>query len=104
MQEKEIKSSEPLPTAEKTLHDIIFKAAKNKIVISIMNSLIDSLAESRDKYLQIEHRPQRSLAAHKEVLAAIKSGNAELASDLMREHLEETETMLFEVLQKDKDS
>jgi len=102
-QEMELKRREPGPTPERTLHDAIFKAAKNKILISIMDSLMDSLAESRDKYLQVESRPQMSLARHKEILAAIKLGDGELAARTMREHLEETETMLFKVLEKDRD-
>lgn len=104
IQEEELLSGEPLPTPERTLHDLLFRAAKNKILVRIMDSLMDSLAESRDKYLQIESRPQRSLARHKEILAAVKAGDAPLAADIMREHLEETESMLFEVLQRDRDA
>lgn len=100
IQEQEMGSHLSNPTPEKTLHDLIFRAAKNKIVLSIMDSLMDSLAESRDKYLQIESRPQKSLARHKEILSAIKLGDSELTAKIMREHLEETESMLFEVMEK----
>jgi GntR family transcriptional repressor for pyruvate dehydrogenase complex len=103
IQEQELANSKPTPTPEKTLHDLIFKAAKNKILISIMDSLMDSLAESRDKYLQVEGRPQKSLGRHRDILAAIKTGDGELAANMMREHLEETESMLFEVLKEDND-
>jgi len=102
IQEQELARTEPGPTPEKTLHDLLFKAAKNKIVMSIMDSLMDSLAESRDKYLQLEGRPEKSLARHKEILAAVKMGDSELAANIMREHLEETETMLFEVLKNSR--
>ena len=101
-QEKELASTDPTPTPEITLHDLIFKAAKNKILISIMDSLMDSLAESRDKYLQLEGRPESPLARHKEILAAIKSGDSERTANIMRKLLEETETMLFEVLEKNR--
>ena len=104
IQEQQLAINDPQTTPEKTLHDLIFIAAKNKILISIMDSLMDSLAESRDKYLQLESRPQKSLARHKEILAAIKIGDGELAADIMREHLEETEGMLFEVLNVEKGS
>lgn len=103
IQEQELASNEPGPTPEKTLHDLLFKAAKNKILISIMDSLMDSLAESRDKYLQMESRPEKSLARHKEILAAIKLGDSKLAASIMREHLEETENILFKVLKKDSE-
>lgn len=103
IQEQALASNEPGPTPEKTLHDLLFKAAKNKILISIMDSLMDSLAESRDKYLQMESRPEKSLACHKEILAAIKLGDSKLAASIMREHLEETENILFKVLKKDSE-
>lgn len=103
IQEQALASNEPGPTPEKTLHDLLFKAAKNKILISIMDSLMDSLAESRDKYLQMESRPEKSLARHKEILAAIKLGDSKLAASIMREHLEETENILFKVLKKDSE-
>jgi GntR family transcriptional repressor for pyruvate dehydrogenase complex len=103
MQEEDLATNEPKPTPERTLHDVLFKAAKNKIILSIMDNLIDSLAESRDKYLQVDSRPEKSLARHKDILAAVKSGNCDLAEKMMRIHLEETETMLFEVLGKNRD-
>jgi GntR family transcriptional repressor for pyruvate dehydrogenase complex len=102
LQEEGLGRTDIEPTPEMTLHDLLFRAAKNKILISIMDSLMDSLAESRDKYLQLEGRPERSLARHKEILAAIKSGDSELTANIMREHLEETETMLFEVLRENE--
>jgi len=97
IQEEELGRSEAAPTPEKTLHDLLFKAAKNKILLSIMESLMDSLAESRDKYLQIKDRPEKSLARHKEILVAVKLGDGELAANTMRRHLEETENILFHV-------
>jgi GntR family transcriptional repressor for pyruvate dehydrogenase complex len=103
IEEQELTSSEHLPTPDKTIHDLIFQAARNKILISIMESLMDSLAESHDRYLQMEGRPEKSLACHRNILTAIKAGNGELAADIMREHLEEIETMLFEVLKTDDD-
>ena len=104
IQEEELAGKETGTNPDQTLHSALTRAARNKILISIMDSLMDSLAESRDKYLQVESRPEKSLARHKEILAAIKSGDSELAANLMREHLEETETMLFEVIKKDSDA
>ena len=88
---------------DQTLHDVLTRSSKNKILISIMENLMDSLTESRDKYLQVEDRAQRSLARHKDVLAAIKLRDSELAARIMREHLEETEAMLFGAQEEDSD-
>ena len=103
LQEEELVGKDTGMYPDHTLHNALTKAAKNKILISIMDSLMDSLAESRDKYLQVKGRPEKSLARHKDILAAIKAGNSDLAAKVMREHLEETETMLFEVLQDNDD-
>ncbi len=101
IQQEELAGRDMGINPDQTLHNVLTRAAKNKILISIMNNLMDSLAESRDKYLQVEGRPEKSLIRHKMILAAIKSGDSELAADLMREHLEETESMLFEILEED---
>lgn len=102
IQEEELAGKKTGTNPDQTLHNVLTKAAKNKILIGIMDNLMDSLSESRDKYLQVESRPEKSLARHKDILAAIKSGNSDLAEKMMRIHLEETETMLFEVLEKDR--
>jgi DNA-binding FadR family transcriptional regulator len=58
--------------------------------------MMDLLAESRDRYLQVEGRPEKSLARHKQVLEAIRAGNKDLAAQVMHEHLEDIEASLFE--------
>jgi DNA-binding FadR family transcriptional regulator len=63
---------------------------------------MDLLAESRDKYLQVDGRPERSLARHREVLNAIRSGDRELAASVMLEHLEDIEASLFSSQKSDK--
>jgi len=88
---------------DQTLHDVLTRSSKNKILISIMENLMDSLTESRDKYLQVEDREQRSLARHKDILDAIKLRDSELAARIMREHLEETEAILFGAQEEDSD-
>jgi GntR family transcriptional repressor for pyruvate dehydrogenase complex len=104
IQEEQLAGKDTGMNPDQTLHNVLTRAAKNKILISIMDSLMVSLSESRDKYLQVDKRPEKSLARHKDILAAIKSGNSELAAKMMRIHLEETETILFEVLGKKRDS
>lgn len=80
---------------DKTFHDSLVGATKNTILIRIMDMLMDSLTESRDKYLQGEGRPERSLSRHREILVAIKAGDRKLAARIMREHLEDIENGLF---------
>lgn len=102
MQEEELSGKDTGTNPDETLHRTLTKATRNKILVSIMDSLMDSLSESRDKYLQIESRPEKSLARHKEILTAIKSRDSARAMQIMRVHLEETETLLFKVLERDR--
>jgi GntR family transcriptional repressor for pyruvate dehydrogenase complex len=101
IQEEELAGIDTGTNPDHTLHKVLTRATKNKILISIMDSLMDSLAESRDKYLQVAERQKKSLVRHKEILKAIKSGNCEEAARIMREHLEETESILFRVLDEE---
>jgi DNA-binding FadR family transcriptional regulator len=46
--------------------------------------------------LQLQGRPQRSLAGHRRILAAIKRHDAEAAKDAMRRHIEDVEEIVLE--------
>ena len=95
LQEEAFARGESGTEVDKTFHYILAKAAKNKVILRIVDNIMDLLAESRDKYLQVEGRPEKSLARHREVLNAIRSGDKELAAQVMLEHLEDIEVSLF---------
>jgi DNA-binding FadR family transcriptional regulator len=75
-------------------------AAKNRVMERLTIALVDFLKQSRENYLlDDEHgnnRPERSLQGHKQVLAAIKTGDCEAAQRLMLQHLEEIERIVFQ--------
>jgi GntR family transcriptional repressor for pyruvate dehydrogenase complex len=71
------------------------RAARNKVLLRIADNIIDLLAESREQYLQVEGRPQKSILRHREVLEAIRAGDPERAEKCMLEHLMDIETSLF---------
>ncbi len=102
LQEDAIAQGESGTEIDKTFHYILAKAAKNKVILRIVDNIMDLLAESRDKYLQGDGRPERSLARHREVLNAIRSGDRELAASVMLEHLEDIEASLFSSQKSDK--
>ncbi|MCJ7500446.1 FadR family transcriptional regulator [bacterium] len=102
LQEDAFAKGESGAEVDKAFHYILAKAAKNKVLLRIIDNIIDLLAESRDKYLQVEGRPERSLARHREVLNAIRSGDRELAARVMHEHLEDIEVSLFSDKIRDK--
>ena len=71
------------------------RAARNKVLLRITDNIIDLLAESREQYLQVEGRPQKSILRHREVLEAIRARDPERAEKCMLEHLMDIETSLF---------
>jgi len=62
---------------------------------------MDLLSESRDKYLQVEGRPKKSIERHRQVLNAIKARDRKLAEQVMREHLMDIENSLFAAERKE---
>jgi len=95
LQEDAFAKGESGTEVDKTFHYILAKAAKNKVILRIIDNIMDLLAESRDKYLQVEGRAEKSLTRHREVLEAIRSGDRVLAAKVMHEHLEDIELILF---------
>jgi GntR family transcriptional repressor for pyruvate dehydrogenase complex len=82
---------------DRNFHYIMARATKNKVLLRITDNIIDLLAESREQYLQVEGRPQKSILRHREVLEAIRAGDPERAEKCMLEHLMDIETSLFGV-------
>jgi len=80
---------------DRNFHYIMARAARNKALLRITDNIIDLLAESRDQYLQVEGRPQKSILRHREVLEAIRARDPERAEKCMLEHLVDIETSLF---------
>jgi GntR family transcriptional regulator, transcriptional repressor for pyruvate dehydrogenase complex len=95
LQEKQIALGESGTDVDKDFHYILSRAAKNKAIQRITDNVIDLLAESREQYLQVEGRPQKSILRHREVLDAIRARDPERAEECMREHLVDIETSLF---------
>ena len=54
--------------------------------------------ESRDNFLQVDGRPEKSIRRHRELLDAIKARDPEGAAQAMREHLIDIENSLFEMM------
>jgi GntR family transcriptional repressor for pyruvate dehydrogenase complex len=102
LQEDAYSRGESGTEVDKTFHYILAKAAKNKVILRIVDNIMDLLSESRDKYLQVEGRPEKSLERHKQVLEAIRSGDRELAAQVMQEHLEDIELSLFSDHEEEK--
>jgi DNA-binding FadR family transcriptional regulator len=95
LQQEQIDRGEYETDVDRNFHYIMARAARNKALLRITDNIIDLLAESRDQYLQVEGRPQKSILRHREVLEAIRARDPERAEKCMLEHLVDIETSLF---------
>lgn len=74
-------------------HYRIATAAKNQVVLRLMDVIMDLLRESRTRSLQVRGRPARSLAGHRRIFAAIQARDPGTAAEAMRIHIEEIESL-----------
>ena len=79
-------------------HYTIALAAKNTVVLKLLDVLMELLRETRARSLQVEGRRERSLAGHRRVLEAIKRRDAAAAERAVRQHLEEIESIVLKEL------
>jgi len=68
-------------------HLALYKASHNSFLIEQAILLHKRLASYRRLQLRVRGRIQASLKEHEEIIKAISSGNAELASQLARNHI-----------------
>jgi GntR family transcriptional repressor for pyruvate dehydrogenase complex len=68
-------------------HHAIALAARNHILLHLIDAMAEVIQESRVESLTEPGRPPRSLEAHRRILAAIEAKDTLLAADAMRQHL-----------------
>jgi GntR family transcriptional regulator, transcriptional repressor for pyruvate dehydrogenase complex len=73
--------------ADSAFHSMLAQAAKNKVILRLNDSIMDSLRETRERSLHTNGRPTRSLAGHHKILEAIRAKNPAKARRAMLEHL-----------------
>jgi GntR family transcriptional repressor for pyruvate dehydrogenase complex len=95
LQEQAIAKGETGTEVDKAFHYLMAKATNNKVLLRLTDHMRDLLAESRDKYLQVEGRPEKSIARHRQVLDAIKARDGERAARVMLDHVVDIEACLF---------
>ena len=76
-------------------HYSIALASGNSVVLKVLDILMDLLRGTRERSLQVEGRPQKSLAGHRRILAALKRHDAEAAKAAMRRHIEDVEEIVL---------
>ena len=87
-QEAKLRAGETTVVEDSEFHYAIALAAGNSVVLKVLDTLMDLLRDSRQRSLQVEGRPQKSLGAHRRILAAIKRRDAKGAETAMWQHIE----------------
>lgn len=95
-QDKKLRLGELPIDEDSEFHYSLAMASGNSVVLKVLDMLMDLLRETRERSLQIEGRPQKSLAGHRRILAAIKRHDAEAAKAAMRRHIEDIEEIVLE--------
>jgi GntR family transcriptional regulator, transcriptional repressor for pyruvate dehydrogenase complex len=70
-------------------HRAIALAARNEVLLHMVEAMAEVINESRVESLSEPGRPPRSLDAHQRILAGIEAGEPERAAEAMRGHLRE---------------
>jgi len=79
-------------------HYAVARAARNSVVLKVLDVLMDLLRETRARALQVDGRLQRSLSGHRRVLEAIKKRDPEAAERAVKIHLQEIESLVLKTL------
>ena len=87
--ESEIRSGGRGFEGDASFHHAIALAARNGVLVRLMDEMSEAVKETRVESLSEPGRPPRSLAAHRRVLAAIEAEDPQQAARAMRAHVRE---------------
>ena len=97
-QKEKVDRGEVAIDEDSEFHYAIAQAAKNSVVLKVLDVFMDLLRESRERSLQVEGRRQKSFAGHRRILSAINRRDASGAEAAMRRHIEEIERIILKKL------
>lgn len=97
-QGERIRKGEKTIEEDSAFHYGIAVAARNGVVLKVLNVLMHLLRESRARSLQVPGRVERSFAGHQRILRAIKRRDAAGAERAVKKHLSEIEAILMRKL------
>jgi GntR family transcriptional repressor for pyruvate dehydrogenase complex len=97
-QEQKVRRGELATEEDTNFHYTVALAADNSVMLKLTHVLMDSLRELRERSLEVGGRQQKSLIAHRRILAAIRQSDATAAESAMRQHLLEVEKLILQKL------
>ena len=93
-QRRKLEAGQTAIVEDTAFHAALARATRNRVVVSIMETLNDLLAESRTRTLQQKGRPERSIRGHEAVVSAVRRRDADAAARAMHEHIESIAELL----------
>jgi len=97
-QEEKLHLGQLATEEDSEFHYSVALASDNSVVLKVLDVLMDLLRDTRERSLQVEGRPEKSLAGHRRILAAIKRRDALAAEAAMRRHIEDVEEIVLNKL------
>jgi GntR family transcriptional repressor for pyruvate dehydrogenase complex len=94
-QDEKLRRGDPAIEEDNEFHYTIALASDNSVVLKVLDVLMDLLRETRERSLQVEGRPQKSIAGHRRILSAIKRHDPVAAELAMRRHIEEVSEIVL---------
>ena len=82
------RDAEKLKEIDTEFHNIIYNASGNRLLCKTLSDLHRNIQVYRKRSLAVEERLALSSSEHKQILAALQSGDAEAADRLTSSHIE----------------
>ena len=93
-QRRKLKAGRSALVEVTAFHHVLARATRNRVVVNIMATLNDLLADSRKRRLKHKGSPSRSILGHEAVVEALRRRDAGAAAEAMRGHLDQIADLL----------
>ena len=93
-QRRKLKTRQSAIAEDTAFHEVLARATRNRVIVSIMATLNDLLVESRKLALKQKGRPGRSMLGHEAIVEALRRRDADGAARAMREHIDQIADLL----------
>ncbi|HUL59457.1 MAG TPA: FadR/GntR family transcriptional regulator [Anaeromyxobacteraceae bacterium] len=94
-QHRKVSRGERAIEEDTEFHSAIARAAGNPVMLAVVDTLVNLLAETRGRLLQGGERAQASLDGHRLVLRAIRRRRPSAAEAAMRRHIRSVEAIIL---------
>jgi len=86
-QERKVAAGESYVEEDTRFHEIIGRAARNELLVTMLTAVFDVLRASREEWLQTNARAHASLDAHRRILAALEAHDPAAAREASAGHI-----------------